>query len=529
MKNNIFKIASLCSLIMTTSCVDIDTTPYDTDTDLTFWGKPNAAEIAINTCYPWLTNPHEIFYKDAMSDNAYSNKSDASYPAFIGNGTFTVEDGFMRGVWSGRYGGIRLCNKVLDNIDKVPGLSETLKKQYIGEAKVLRAISYYELVIRFGDIPYFTHTLTIPESQSIGRTPKETVINNILAELQEVLDNDMLPESYDANNLGRITKWGAMGMIARIHLSQNNWTELEKVTKQFMQDSGCELCSTYEEIFSPDNENSKEVIIDVQYARSVREHSNVLDMMPPTMGGYCVVAPLQSLVDDYIMLNGKQRTDDGSGWTLAHEFENSDPRLASTIVYHGHSYPGGSPIDTESGRDQAFTNGGATPTGYYTRKYYDYNLVAGGNGSGLNIIYLRYADILLMYAEAMAEQNKLTEEVWNKTIRPLRVRAGFTEAGALDFPSSKSKEELIDIVRRERRCELALEGLRYTDIIRWRIAEDVLNGNALGKYTGESGSIMMNGYRIIEKRKFDKNKHYLWPVPEAERLLNKNLGQNSNW
>ena len=118
---------------------------------------------------------------------------------------------------------------------------------------------------------------------------------------------------------------------------------------------------------------------------------------------------------------------------------------------------------------------------------------------------------------------------YNFFLYPLRVRAGFTETGALDFPSSKSKEELIDIVRRERRCELALEGLRYTDIIRWRIAEDVLNGNALGKYTGESGSIMMNGYRIIEKRKFDKNKHYLWPVPEAERLLNKNLGQNSNW
>ncbi|GAB6008659.1 RagB/SusD family nutrient uptake outer membrane protein [Dysgonomonas reticulitermitis] len=521
--SNLFISIALCLC----SCVDLDTPPYKGQTDLTYWNKPNSAVEALNSCYVYMSNSRETFYNDAMSDNAYTSKHGSGLPQSIGNGSYTTTDIYVQELWSGRYGGIRLCNKLLANISKVPELSDQQRNQYIGEAKVLRALNYYELLIRFGDIPYFTDAISIEESNKIHRTSTEEVLNKIIAEIDEVIINDLLPATYTAKtDIGRITKWGAMGLKARIYLSQNKWAELESVTSKIITESGLELFPSYEGLFDPDNENNNEVMIDVQYAPKIRDYDVGFQFLPPSMNSYCQLAPLQSLVDDYIMLNGKGIKEAGSGWTLADQFKNRDPRLAATIIYNGNSYPGKAAVNTTSGVDQAFGPDGTTPTGYYQRKYYDKYAIPGSTASGLNIIYLRYGDILLMHAEALAAQNKLNESEWNKTIRALRYRAGFRENSALNFPGGN---DLLNIVRRERRSELALEGLRYTDIIRWKIAETVLNGNALGAYTGESGTIVENGYRIVEKRKFDKTKQYLWPIPENERFLNNNLGQNPNW
>lgn len=114
---------------------------------------------------------------------------------------------------------------------------------------------------------------------------------------------------------------------------------------------------------------------------------------------------------------------------------------------------------------------------------------------------------------------------WNRTIRALRVRAGFTDTNALEFPSSA---DLRKIIRQERRSELAFEGLRHKDIIRWKIADQVLNGWAHGIFTGDAVGTD-NGFVRVEERTFDAAKHYLWPIPQSERDLNKNLTQNPQW
>ena len=167
---------------------------------------------------------------------------------------------------------------------------------------------------------------------------------------------------------------------------------------------------------------------------------------------------------------------------------------------------------------------GTTPTGYYLKKWWDKTYRAEFY-SGLNPIVIRYADILLMNAEALAELGELDSAAWDATIRKIRVRAGFTEDTALDFPAGKN---LVDVVRNERRCELAFEGLRHKDIMRWKIAETVMNGNVHGIRTGEVIGTD-NGYKIVESRTFDPDKHYLWPVPQADRDLNGNLSQNPKW
>lgn len=523
-------ILSAVVIVGAASCIDLDTAPYDRETDLTYWEEdPDAALKALNTCYTYLGNMDEQLYSEAMTDNAYTKQpNDATQN--IGNGSYSTADAYVKKVWDGRYTGIRMCNQLLENIDRVPDLDPELKKRYIGEAKVLRVYNYYELYTKFGAVPYTTKVLSIKESMSMARTDKETVVSNILADLDEVINGNYLPASYDADNKGRITHWAAMAIKAKIYLFEGNWTQVKNITSTIMNEGKFELHPDYAGLFEIVNEYNKEVILDVQYRPTSREHQMMYVFLPPSLGGYSQLSPLQELVDSYIMLDGKSIKETGTSFNENKPYSNRDPRLEATVMYTGNTYDGTDvKINCEKGegRDGYGVSSDCTATGYYIKKYWDKTYRATLY-SGLNPILIRYADILLMNAEALAELGELDEKAWNATIRLIRSRAGFTLPSALDFPAGTSKDKLIEIVRNERRSELALEGHRHKDIIRWRIADKVMNGYCHGLYTGETVGTD-NGYIRVEKRAFKADKHYLWPIPQAERDLNGNLEQNPNW
>lgn len=524
MKNSILKYVSLAiALFAAGSCVSLDEIPVSGETENTFWTRDYAAFQALNSCYQYITSADEVGFTEAMSDNAYTSSLDKTQA--IGNGSLSTDDGWVHTVWNSRYAGIRACNELLDNIHKVPNLTSELRARYMSEAKVLRALCYYELMIRFGDVPYFTETISVAASKKMSRTPKATVLSKILAELDEVIDGNMLPPSYSGDDKGRITIWAAKAMKARVLLSQNNFEALETVAGEIIDNGPFDLYSSYTGLFEVAHEGNVEVIIDVQYSYPLRGHTLPMAFTPPSMRGLGYLTPLQELVDDYIMTNGKGKDENNSGYSTTAPYQNRDPRLKATVIYNGNDY-NGTPINTLSGDDKAYeTSGGQTRTGYYTRKLYDANYTPGTNSSGMNIIYLRYADVLLMYAEAMAAQDKLDAEVWNKTIKKIRTRAGFTEVGALDFPG---KANILEVVRRERRAELAMEGLRYTDIIRWGLGATLLNGKCHGAPDGGTGVLYeTDGRRIVETRKFVTGKNELWPVPFYEFNMNRNLLPNN--
>lgn len=514
------------------SCVDLDTAPYDRETDLTYWEEdPEAAIKALNTCYTYLGNMDEQLYCEAMTDNAYT-KQPNDFTQNIGNGSYSTADSYVKQVWDGRYTGIRMCNQLLENIDRVPDLDPELKKRYIGEAKILRAYSYYELYTKFGDIPYTTKVLSIKESMSIARTAKATVIANILADLDEVINGNYLPASYDADNKGRITHWAAMAIKAKIYLFEGNWTQVKNITSTIMTEGGFKLFGSYAGLFEIANEYNSEVILDAQYRPTSREHQMMYVFLPPTLGGYSQLSPLQELVDSYIMLDGKTIKETGTSFDESHPYANRDPRLKATVMYTGNSYTlaDGTEVvincEKGEGKDGYGVGSDCSATGYYIKKYWD-NTYRATLYSGLNPILIRYADILLMNAEALAELGELDKTAWDATIKPIRDRAGFL-ASALEFPEGASKDKLIEIVRNERRSELALEGHRHKDIIRWRIADNVLNGWCHGLKTNDVVGTD-DGYVRVENRTFNANRHYLWPIPQAERDLNGNLEQNPNW
>ena len=519
-------IYTLSALALTLSaCVPLDTPPYDRETDLTFWSEDkNAAEEALNTCYTYLTDMYELVYSDGMSDNAYVK---GGQNQAIGNGKYGTSDGYVYDVWNRHYAGIRACNELLKNIDLVPELSDELKARYVAEARTLRAWNYYELYVRFGGVPYLTEPISIAEARKATRETAAAIAAHIEEELEEVVAGNALPASYGAADKGRVTKWTAAAILARTYLFEGKFEKVRDITATIISESGISLYPSYSGLFTVAAENCDEILLSTQYMTVSREQNIMYNTLPPSMGGYSNLAPLKSLVDSYIMLNGKAIDEEGSGYSAADPWSNRDPRLAATVMYPGNSYPvsGGTVEPDWAGRDAFNSTSDVTPTGYYIRKWWDntYRLTLQ---SSLNAIIIRYADVLLMNAEAHAELGTLNETVWNATIRKIRERAGFTEASALDFPASGN---LKAIVRNERRAELAFEGSRRTDIIRWKMAETVLNGWCHGMYTGETVGTD-DGFVRIEQRQFDPAKHYLWPIPQKERDLTGNsLEQNPNW
>jgi hypothetical protein len=518
----------LLTLGMATSCVDLDVVPQDRVSDIDYWNKENAALVALNGCYTNLMSAYEVLYSDAMTDNAYCKVN--SINQAIGNGSYSTDNAYVLSVWSSKYAGIRSCNLLMDNIDKVPNLSEERRNRYLSEAKVIRAYLYFELYSKFGDIPFFTKTITLEESQSIARTPKAEIVGKLLTDLNEIIDKGYLPESYSGKDLGRVTRYAAMALKARMLLFEGRYAEVKTETEKLI--GKFSLFPSYEGLFYAANENNPEVILDIQYMLNTREHRVEYEFLPPSLGGYAQLSPLQELVDSYVDSDGLP-IGQSSLYSEATPYQNRDPRLAATVIYTGNSYlmadGSKSVIDCEkrSNKDGYGFSSDCTATGYYFKKYWDKDHRESLN-SGLNIILIRYADVLLMHAEAAAETGTLDEATWNKTIRPIRVRAGFTTASALDFPKGKTNAELISIVRRERRSELAFEGLRHKDILRWKIAETVMNGYVHGLKTDDVVKVD-NGHIQVEKRTFNKEKHYLWPIPQSERDLNKALSQNLQW
>lgn len=526
MKRSIFAIF-LMTILLAPSCVSLDTAPYDRETDLTYWAGEESAIASLNTCYLYLTSMEEMIEMEGATDNAYVKGLTSTQP--IANGKYDSANDYVQSFWDNKYSGIRACNELLNNIDKVPGLDSELKARYIAEAKTIRAFLYYELYTKFGAVPYTTEVLSVAESESISRTGRDKVVSNVVVDLEDAISSGSLPESYSGADRGRITIGAAKSILAKVRLFENDWEKVKSLTDDIISSGTYSLFPSYPDLFETENEYNCEVILDTQYAPTLREFSmRTIGTVPPSMGGYSNIAPLQELVDSYIMLNGKAIRDEGSGYDDKDPYTNRDPRLKATVIYSGNSYPmaDGSEtvIDCETGRDGFQSTSDVTPTGYYVRKWWDKNYRLTLQ-SGLNPIIIRYADILLMNAEANAELGTLTSSVWDATVRAIRVRAGFTESSALDFDPSADN---VSIIRNERRCELAFEGSRLKDIIRWKTAETVLNGNCHGLYTGDMIGTD-NGWYIVENREFRADKHYLWPIPQKDRDINKNLDQNPNW
>lgn len=516
------------------ACQKLDLPPTDRPTDATFWSQPSDAASVLATGYQNLYSSEYFFFNEVLSDNAYDKSDvDGSNARNIAEGAYGTNQARITNEWSFHYSGIRKSNQLLANIDKITGLDAGLKARYMAEARALRAYQYFQLLTWYGDVPLVTTEIGVADAQGLARTPRAEVLDFVLTELDAAAADLPLNTAYAADDRGRFTKGAALALKARALLYEGRWADVAAVTEQLLGGKAgtYSLFPSYAGVFAPANENNSEDVLDLQYNFPARTYSEQRFFIPRTEGKLvCSIAPTQELVDSYLMANGKAITDAGSGYDEASPYADRDPRLAATLVYDNYPWkrPDGSTftIRTAPGTgDNSVDRADASPTGYYAAKYFDPTADANLN-SGLNLMLIRYAEVLLMHAEAKNELGQLTAAEWDRTIGALRRRAGFTAAAALNFPGG-SQESLRAAVRRERRTELAMEGLRIFDLRRWRTAEQTLNGYAHGIKVSASG--VDNDYLRVDQRTFDPAKHYLWPVPQRERDINPNLTQNPGW
>lgn len=504
----------------------LETIPNDRLSEDVFWKTEDDALLAVNSLYNDLDGL-AVFTWDAVTDIAHTNQN-FNVQAYIESGTYDTNNSKILSEWNNAYTGIRAANNFLANVDKIAVSNTALIDRLKGEARTLRAYQYIKLVGFYGDVPLVTTPISIEEGRVLTRTPAAQVWDFIDNELREAAAS--LPETYGANDKGRITKGAALGLRARANLYAGRYQQAAEAAGQVIQSGTFSLYNSYEKLFSYAAENNSEVLLDRQFVRDIASN-NVFQLLAPysQRSSQSYYVPTKAIVDTYETLDGKLISESGSGYDPADPYKNRDPRLHFSVFLEGDPLPSGitfQPRPTSGTADAIGSTYIASTTGFNIKKYINAEDFANPANNGINIILLRYAEVLLTYAEAKIELNQIDESVINAINT---VRNGRDDVKQPAISAGLSQAVLRDIVRRERTVELAFEGLRLFDIRRWKTAENLLRGPVYGiTYRDDDGEIKTVEV-IAFSRIFDPARHYLWPVPQKERDLNPSLTQNPNW
>lgn len=527
MKRNLLYIL-LAGVLTQTACQKdfLDKSPSDGYSNESLWTTEAAASAALNGCYKGWETSTNILYMDAVSDNSYSQWAWDNFQ-HLGNGTATATDPQVVSQWD--YVTIQKCNWFIENVDKAT-IGDDLKNRFKAEARFLRAYRYFLLSQLYGDVPLVTKNISVAEANSISRTARADVRKFITDELAAIAL--ILPDKYSGSDVGRITKGAALSLRARVELFDKNYAAAIEDCKKVMA-LGYSLYPNYTDLFRQDKKNNQEVILDVQYKANEKDNANTdLGILPSSgYGGWASLSPTQSLVDAYEMTNGKTIDDPASDYSEDNPYANRDPRLAANVVYPGLQYSGKFYDPITSGGADYYSEGNNSPTGYLVRKFVPFlSDFPDMWNTGVNIIVIRYAEVLLTYAEAQIESGVMDNSVY-QALDDIRTRAGMP---VVDRAVYNNIASLRTLIRRERRVELALEGLRWYDIQRWQIGTTVRTGTVYGTRLGTvdagTGKVTLTGnHVVVEQRNFNPQRDYLWPVPQKERDINKTLGQNPGY
>jgi hypothetical protein len=437
-----------------------------------FFNSQEGAIQATNAIYwqlrQWPTHVFAFIAISSMtSDDADkgSEPGDASFLSEFDLFTVTSTNGGLNDFWSGQYLGIAKANQVIERVPAIE-MDETLKARLIAEAKMLRAYFYFNLARAFGGVPLITQ-LQDDDAPAVPRASRQEIYQQIEKDLNEAIT--VLPEKseYAATELGRVTKGAAKGWLAKVSMYQGKWSEVLRLTNEIMQSAQYDLKTPYEVIFTEAGENTSESLFEVQNAAL------------PQGGGGSQYAEVQSVRGQF-----------GWGFNVPSEdlvkaYETGDPRKAATIIERGETMPDGVVIVRN-----------ATNPYYNQKAYVAQNETRSPNGMGdsnKNIRLLRYADIVLMNAEAANELGQSPQAV--TSLNAVRARARGSNAALLPNVIFSSKEQLKTAIWKERRVELAMEHDRFWDLVR----------------QGRAGAVL----RALNKQ-FVDGKSELMPIPQPQ-------------
>jgi hypothetical protein len=524
----------ILSALLLGGCKDLlDTTPNDRISTDIFWRTQNDAIYGANAVYTFLTEtqtagqPASHFISwDGMTDIGYTHQPQ-SPESFILQGQFDGLNSRVYLDYQTLYAGIRAANTFLANVGSVTGADPALITRLTGEVRALRAHYYARLAMLFGDVPLITEPISLPDSRSVTRTPVSQVWDFVSTEFTQAAD--VLPNVYSAaTDKGRVTKAAALGLKSRAMLYAGRYQEAADAAQLVMAMPEYGLYPTYKTLFTTAAEGNKEVILDIQFVKGTQAN-DIFNILTPqsVTNGKSLYVPTNKMVDAFEMKNGKAITDPASGFDPKNPYVNRDPRLSYSVYVAGDLLPNGkvfNPLPNSSTGDAVGSTFTVSPTGFNLKKYVNSDDAATATNSGINLILLRYAEVLLTYAEAKIELNVIDQSVYD-AINAVRQRS---DVMMPVITTGKTQAEMRDIVRHERLVELAFEGQHFFDIRRWKTAENVMPGKVYGM-TYVDPSNTLKTVEVTGWVNYWDNKNYLWPIPELERNLNGDLAQNPGW
>lgn len=490
----------------------------------TFWKTEQDGKLGINgildalqdrTMYSGTLNTYDgaaIPIFDGIGDNCFGNyKGEGPGDFMIGN--TDPSKNLFRGLWNSSYRGIARANLALENIPNIPAsaISDNNKKILIAQALFLRSLFYSNLAIYYGDVPLILKLQNIGEAYVPKNTYKE-VYDQIIADLKTAAND--LPPSYSSDEQGYPTKDAALGLLARMYLYNKDYQGVLDATALIADRP---LNASYAQLFTEQGELSNEILFSVKFLEGVSENGELLSgtfLGIPKVN----IQPMPNLVKDYYCTDGKPITisplyNPGTPANNAPQKNNRDPRLLASVYFRNDIFM----VDL----NRAFT--GNTNTTYAQKKYIRNRSVSvGGVGAGApggqDFIILRYADILLMRAEALVELNQLGGV--NALVNEVRARVGMPTVEVAEGANNTivlGQNDLRAIVRHERRVELAFEGLRYYDLKRWGQMQQAVQRAAADNIPAYAPVYM------------DKGRSEIFPIPLVEIQNNNNLKQNPVW
>lgn len=505
--------------------------PLDAISDETFWKTEADANLALVGCYHTGTGfagedfwmPRALLYLDLMAGNGSEKEL---IPDHMTDGTLNSTYWVPGAYWQHAYQKITTCNNFLGHINDI-SIDAAKKATMIAEVHTIRAYEYLNLALYFGDVPLVQKVLTIDEANSVSRTPRQEVYDFLESDLKASYPN--LPVTTSQS--GKITKGAALALLGRLQMLEKKWTDAATTYKLIIDANTYSIDPKYKELFWEAGEASNEIILSSQFQPDLYNHVLPQYLYPETYGGWHQFSPYNELAKDFECTDGKTITVSPL-YDKNNPYANRDPRLDYTLLISDRSVFKGITYISRPGTSSPDRFNRYNWSGYCISKFMDPNFSGSLMNYGGNFSIIRYAEVLLSYLESKMESGAaIDQSLLDLTINKVRGRA------AVNMPpvTTTDPSALRTIIRRERRVEFAFEGLRYYDLLRWGTIATELNKQFTGmKLTNSPATytdypVDNEGYLIYQKRNFVTGKNELWPIPQSERDINKNLTQNPGY
>lgn len=500
-----------------------------------YWANENDALMALTACFDAMQSGNlyndnidgwcfGFLMRETCTDNGDNSWGNWMLGSSIAECTSGTNDECFSMYWKANYEMIKRCNLLTDNIDRVP-IDESVRNAYRAEAMALRALAYGNLISVFRDVPYFTQSLTMATAK-VAKSPKAEIVDAIISELKANLPN--LP--VKANTLpGRLSQEAGYAILGRVALYAGRWqdaidaySKVDGKYSLFKSGDGSDGYKNFSELFTEENETCDEVLLGVHYVGPAQGEGQTFGVKWGAPMN--AIEASMNLANEYYCTDGLPITESSlfpkellpggaNAYSKANQdlrmWENRDPRLKGTLFVPGMTWNG-----------KYYETIGSASSSVCVRKWYTPEDTQHEYDGSLDYYVIRYAEVLLSYAEALIEKGGSDAKAIS-LIDEVRERACMPKIGEVEGKNKAlTQADLRDIVRHERRIELAFEALRMADIYRW------------GDFAGMQKRMQedrKNGYGVLNHQNPRGAQDSVWPIPQSEIDTNDQLVQHDEW